>query len=136
MPRFYKNEKVAYLFLDYGSYSKVGLNFLKKDEFKNKKLIYLDFFGDGEELLLGYGDKAIDIKNAVKERYGEKIFEQSLKQAPNRFDEIDNLLVLSAGNVLNNEFVVKHVRTDDDLIVDPEIMQKCFDALISYSRSI
>jgi len=137
LPKHFKSEKVAYLFLEYGSYSKVGIDFLKKDIFKGKKIVYLDFFGDGDTLIMANDELGARTKNYIKDNYKGKTFETLTNKTVNRFNELENIVVLSAGNIDKEGLpVIKNVRTDDDLVVDPDIMQNTFDALITLCKGV
>lgn len=134
LAKYLDNEKVAYLFLDYGSYSKVGINFMNNEIFNNKRFIYLDFFGDGDTLMIGHDDVGVHTAKAIEENYKEKKVRVNLNKSVNRFNDIENITVLA--NVFidkENECVVKNIRTDDDLTADPNVMENTLNALIKIS---
>lgn len=134
--KHYNSKKVCYLFLDYGSYTKVGINFLKNEKFNGKKIVYLDFFGDGDTLLIGHDDKGIKVGKYIEENYSGNVYRTKL-EGVNRFNELENITVLSNTTLAKDKtYVVKNVKTDDDLVVDPEVMQNTFDALIKLCKGV
>ena len=131
LAKYLHDRDYAYLFLDYGSYSKVGISFLNKEMFQNKKKIYLDFFGDGDTLLIGHDDIGVHLAKTIEENYQENKTRINLSKTVNRFNDIENIVVLN--NVYEDKdgsWVVRNVRTDDDLTVDANIMQETVDVLV------
>lgn len=135
LAKYLKDDRYAYLFLDYGSYSKVGINFLKKEIFAKKKLIYLDFFGDGDTLLIGHDDIGVHLAKTIEENYPNNKIRINLKQSVSRFDDLENIVVLS--NVMKDQkgdFVVRNVKTDNDLTVDRNVMQDTVNVLVRINK--
>lgn len=134
--KHYNSKKVCYLYLDYGSYTKVGINFLKSEQFKGKKIVYLDFFGDGDTLLIGHDDKGIKVGKYIEENYDGDVYRTKL-EGVNRFNELENITILANTSIAKDKtYVVKNVKTDDDLVVDENVMQRSFDALIKLCKGV
>ncbi len=119
-----RNKEVAYVFLDKGSFSKIGINFLNDDNlFSGKQLkIYFDCFGDGNQLLISYDNMAEEKAKQIKSYCTFKSEGANLRDyTPNRFDDLENIIAIS--NVFVEEdhgWKVKNVKKDTDLTTDPK----------------
>lgn len=132
-----KTKDNAFVFLDYGSFSRLGLDFMVKNEIitSSQTVIYFDCFSDGDRLLIGYGDKARkkaeEIKAGCKKR--KAVLVPLSDNENNRFTGLDNWIILA--NVYKDSdesLYVDNVRTDDDLTVDPETI----DAVVKILREM
>ena len=123
----------AFIFLDYGAFSRIGPDFLQKQGLvkEGQTVIYADCFSDGDRLLIGYGSNVRKQAEAIKEKYKKKKVLLPLGETENcRFAGLDNWIVLC--NVYKDSddtLYVDNVRTDDDLTVDPETIDAIAMAL-------
>lgn len=123
----------AFMFADYGSFSRIGLDFPAKNGLitPQQTVIYADCFSDGDRLLIAYGDKARKQAEKIKSMYKNKTVMQPLSKTDNhRFTGMDNWIVLA--NVYKDSddtLYVNNVRTDEDLTVDPQTIDAAVSAL-------
>ncbi|MBR4422046.1 MAG: hypothetical protein IKS69_05885 [Erysipelotrichaceae bacterium] len=126
-------DKLAYIFLDMGSYSKIGLHFLKTEGLirKDQTLIYLDYFGDGDLLAVGSDAKAKAFAEKIRKQYKDpSVYVDLSACGANRFDDLEKIVVLSLVKQDDKEqYYIEHVRTDDDLTIVPEMIDKTVEAL-------
>ena len=129
-----KGKKYSFVFADYGAFSRIGLDFLSKNELVNDRqtVIYVDCMSDGDRLLIAHGPKAGKAAEIIKEKYkGKKAIEALAKGDNHRFTGLDNWIVLC--NVYQDEkddsLYVPNVRTDEDLTIDTETIDNTVNAL-------
>lgn len=129
----HSSEDAAYAFLDDGAYSKIGINFIKKNDlFTDQQLkVYLDFFGDGDTVLIAHDKLAKKSAQTMLKKYPGRSATSSLENVgPNRFEEINNIIVIS--NVFSDEnghYYVDHVRKETDLTTDIETFDSVLNLL-------
>ena len=87
--------------------------------------------------MIDHDDLGIRVAKYIEENYKGKADRENLSKKVNRFNELENITVLSNTFIAKDEsHVVKNVKTDDDLVVDPEVMQNAFDALIKLCKGV
>jgi hypothetical protein len=128
-----KKKNIAFMFLDNGSFSKIGINFLKKDNLirDDQRIIYLDCFSDGDRLLICSDKLAKDkAMNLHKMYQGEKVYVNLDECESNKFEDMNNIVILCNVYEENDgSFAVHNVKTDDDLTIDGETIDKVVEML-------
>lgn len=124
----------AYVFLDNGAFSKIGINFLKKLELLNleQRIIYFDCFSDGDRLLICSDKIAENKAKLLYEKYqGEKVYKSLNNYESNKFEDLSNIIVLcNVYKESDGSFAVHNVKTDDDLTIDCGTIDKVVDMLV------
>lgn len=130
-----QNKNNAFIFLDYGSFSKIGINFINKEGLLSEKqtCVYLDCFSDGDTLLLAYDKKSKGLAKQMADNYtGPKKLVSLDKAKSNRFEDLKNIVILSNTFIdeKDKSLYVSAVRTDEDLTIDPVTINLTVDMLL------
>ena len=133
-----EKEKVAFVFTDYSYTSHAGDKMLRNalpKTIDNRKIVYLDCVGNGQEFVIGYRDKSTQDSKTFSKCFAEHPLRKKLTEDNMKFSSISYYprgLIITKGSRTPAGFVVENTQTKEDMNIDFEAIEKLSEALKKY----
>lgn len=126
----FSQKSVAYVLLDQGVNSYLGMKAAAEVIGADQRVIILDALADGEQLVVAHRQNtAVDeYLNCQTLRIKDKVYSEQ-QAAKNQLSFFKKSLVLTSGSISKNNLVVKNTRNITDVKVDIERLEKLTDVL-------
>jgi len=121
--------EAAYALVDYGSYSRIGLDRLKADIGAETTVVYLDALAVGDRLLIATRGRGAAIGRAMAQAAGTQAVVVGYDEPAGRFAMFDDFVLVSAVDEQAGHYAIRNARTEHDLSFDPELVERMPDIL-------